>query len=122
MKFKIKALDTQEEDLKNTKKELEIIEDFYRYKYDNSKIEQFSIFDSTSKMYTRVVTWKKNNIEYVVSIDYEFKLIAKGTRPGFNWEPFEKDELKLFDLLDYDLHAIFNKDTKQDITDWVWME
>lgn len=112
MKIHFKALD-------NTKKELETIEDFYRAKYNNHKIEDLDIFDSASKMHVRVINWKKDSVEYIVSVDYKQKIIAKATQPNLEWEPFEKDELKLFDLLNYDIHAIHKKKIKQEITDWV---
>ena len=112
MKVHFKALD-------NTKKELETIEDFYRAKYNNDEIEDLSINDSHSKQNFRVITWRKNLIDYIVSIDYEKKLVLKGTQPNLEWEPFEKDELKLFDLLDYDINPIHKKEIKQDVTDWI---
>jgi hypothetical protein len=110
MKFRIKALD-------NTKKELEIIENFYRTK----NLEDFHIFESVVSSHTRVINWRKGLIDYVVSIDYGHKLIAKVTQPGPEWFPFDRDELKLFDSLDYDLHFLFKKATKQDIADWIGM-
>lgn len=108
MKFRIKAFD-------NTKKELEIIEDFYRAK----NLEDFHIFESVVRPHTRVINWRKGLIDYVVSINYGHKLAAKGTQPGPEWFPFDRDELKLFDSLDYDLHSVFKKDTNQDIADWI---
>lgn len=121
MKFKIKALDNYEQDLKNTKKELEIIEDFYRDKYINNKIENLTIYDSTISG-NRIVRWKDGGTEYVVSINSELKQAAKGIEPNMDWTPFEKDELKLLDMLDYELHPVYKENVKQDIMDWVLMK
>lgn len=112
MKIHFKAQD-------NTKKELEMIEDFYRAKYNNDEIEDLSINDPSYKINTFIVKWRKGLIDYVVSLDYEKKLVAKAAQPNLEWALFEKDELKLFDLLDYDINSIHKKEMKQDITDWI---
>lgn len=118
IKLHFKALDNHEEDLKNTKKDLEIIEDFYRAKYmSNNDMEDLSIYDS-DRPGIRIVSWKEGVRIYLVSINYEFKQAAKGIQPSMDWTPFEKDELKLFDMLDYELHPVYKKNVKQDITDW----
>lgn len=121
MKFKIKSLDNHEEDWANTKRELKIIEDFYITKYNKNEIEKLSMSDSYTQSNVRIVNWKKNDLILILSIDHEVKTIAKVSKPSKDWEPFEKDELKLFDLLDYNIHFLQQKQTGQEVTDWAWM-
>ena len=126
MKFKIKALDSWEEDFAQAKKELEIIEDFYRAKYNNNEIKDLSIYDSWSAKHIRMISYRKDLFDYVVAVNYQVvsanhRTINKVAGTTREFVPFDKDELKFFDLLDYDLNSLFKHETGQDITDWVSM-
>jgi hypothetical protein len=125
MKFKIKSLDSREEDFAQVKKELEIIEDFYRAKYNNNEIEDLSVYDVGNNQ-IRVIKYRKGLIDHKVAIHYEvtsanYRTINKIAGSTREFLPFDKDELKFFDLLDYDLNSLFKHETGQDITDWVSM-
>ena len=110
MKYKInyKGLD-------NSKKQLELVEEFYKDKPD------FTQYDSYSSDNVRVINFRENGIGYVVSINYKDKLVVKALQSDLTLMPFTKEELKFFDLLDYYIHEIAVKEIKQEIDDWIFM-
>jgi hypothetical protein len=108
-KIKFKAID-------NANKELELVEEFYKDKPD------FTQYDSYSSDNVRVINFRENGIGYVVSVNYKDKLVIKALQSDLTLMPFTKEELKFFDMLDYDIHEIAVKEIKQTITSWVGMK
>jgi hypothetical protein len=107
-KIKFKAID-------NPNKELELVEEFYK---DKPNISQYYSYGSDN---VRFINFRENGIEYAVGVDYKDKLVIKELRSDLTVMPFTKEELKFFDMLDYNIHEIAVKKIKQDITDWVNM-
>ena len=115
MKYKIKykCLDDSKKQLKL---ELEMIEKFYRDK------PNFNRYDLHLSSETIVIEFKEGTTKVFVSINYKNKTVAKALYASLDFVSFTKEELKFFDLLDYEINPAVVKKTGQSITDWVGME
>jgi hypothetical protein len=125
MKYKIsyKALDNDFDFQAFEKK----IENFYNsLKWvENLQVKYYNISDAISDRNRSLVVRYHNNTldnyldkEFMIEIKPVKKEIRKSSYPYLNPYPFEKEELKFFDFLDFQLTRA-NED--QDITDWVSM-
>jgi hypothetical protein len=114
MKFKIKSLDNANEDLKN-----KIINHLEQFGY---KIKSITNANSFFRLYYTFLEDKELDPSGYFEIDYNPRLIKKIDTNMWNFTTFTKEELKFFDLLDFDLHPKQREYyIQQDITDWVGM-
>jgi hypothetical protein len=125
MKYKIsyKALDNDFDFQAFEKK----IENFYNsLKWvENLQVKYYNITGKAFAKNTSLVVRYHNNTlynyldkEFMIEIKPFKKEIIKSNYPYLTPYPFEKEELKFFDFLDFQLTRV-NED--QDITDWVSM-
>jgi hypothetical protein len=124
MKFKIKSLDTIKElrEANEVNVDLELIENFYMNKHKDVVIQNGFENESVAyNPYTQIISWKENNNLFTVVFNWQDKEVYKEIRPYTQFFPFDKDELKLFDVLDYTISDKASQATKQDIADWVSM-
>jgi hypothetical protein len=103
MKFKIKSLDDR------VYKELE---EFKKLGYEVTKQTSFFI---TLKKYNDIGRAEKE-IELYIDKNTAIKFDVKGS--GI-LNPFTKEELKILDFYDWDLHDYMKNPVGQDVTDWV---
>ena len=104
MKFKIKALDDR------VYKELE---EFKKLGYE---IEKYRYFFKLIK-YKDKKEAKKIEMYLNTNQAIKFDMLQNGIL-----EPFTKEELKILDLHDWDLHDYMKHPVGQDIIDWIDME
>jgi hypothetical protein len=106
----------------------EKIENFYNsLKWvENLEVQYYNISDAISdRNRTLVVRYHNNTLdnyldkEVMVEIRPLKQEITKANYPTLQPTLLMKDELKFFDLLNFEL---FSWNNAQDITDWVWME
>ena len=110
MKFKIKSLD---------KKTLPGIEEFRKlgYKIDDQNNYNTTLRDYKNESFRGPLADYRNEIVLFHDTNKAIKYNVGGVL-----EPFTKEELKILDLYDWDLHDYMKNPVGQDVTDWVWME
>jgi hypothetical protein len=124
MKFKIKSLDTTKElrEANEVSKDLDLIHAFYKNKHKDVVIKNGFENESVAyNPYTQLITWEEKNYFFTVVFNWQDKEVYKELRPYHQFFPFDKDELKLFDALDYTIRDKAMQATEQDITDWINM-
>ena len=116
MKYKIHYKVNDEAN--DSKSIIEFLED-KGYSYNGSDGDHLILYFKKMKDYKKVVL----EVNVIKKFIYKFELVNTniGSQP-FN-VPFTKEELKFFDLLDYEIVPVYgSKDNAvQDITDWIHM-
>jgi hypothetical protein len=125
MKFKIKSLDDNKElrEMNEVSKDLDLIHAFYKNKHKSIFIQNgFENERVAYNPYTQLISWRDDNHLYTIIFNWQDKEVYKEIKPYTQYIPLDKDELKLFDALDYTISDKALQATQQDITDWVLMK
>lgn len=124
MKYKLnyKALDASKSEHRFKK-----VAEFFKAKYPDADFNFFkgateesselAIFYRDEEKRTRQV-----RIEYQNGIAVARKMRESKRDRSFQYMPFTLDELKFLDMLDIELHEIFKRDTRQNISNWYEIE
>ena len=109
MKFKIKSLDG---------KTLPEIEEFKKlgYKIEDQNNYSTMLRDYKGETFRGPLAEYKNEIVFFHNTNKAIKYNVDGVL-----EPFTKEELKILDLHDWDLHDYMKHPVGQDVTDWFGM-
>ena len=121
MKFRIKAKDSRSELIEKVH---EFLYSLYSQKEGISDFQlQINAIPDGNKSITFSITFNWKNIIAVSLIwptDEEEAITIVKTKDG-EYEPFEKEELRFFDLLDFEINRKHHVVTNQEITDWTGM-
>lgn len=114
MKFKIKALDDANLDLRN-----KIVDKLKELGYTLTRSN-----NANSYFKINYTLPKNKDLDYYAGyfeINYNPRAVRKVDTNIWNYRKFTKEELKFFDMLDFEIEREQAKATEQDITDWIGM-
>lgn len=97
----------------------EKIEQFYRTRLERVTGEQLTSAWSTDEK-KFVITWVDSVLEtnYTIEVNMPFRTVQRKYSNNTFLSVMSTDELKFFDMLDFELEPKYAKATGQDITDW----
>lgn len=94
------------------------VKEFYKKKLRNAHDVRF---DDNNKVYFNI-SWRALDAQvltsYLVELALEAKVVAKMYLTTGNYTKFDRDELKFFDTIEYNIKKEAAEVTGQDITDW----
>lgn len=94
------------------------VKDFYKKKLKDAHDVRF---DDNNEIYFNI-SWRALDAQvltsYLVELTLEAKVVAKMYLATGNYTKFDRDELRFFDTIEYDIKKEAAEVTGQDITDW----
>lgn len=117
MKFKIKSLDNRSDLVEKVHKFL------YLFYSEKEGFTEFKIITDEAKSITFYMTfnWRDTGTVSLIWPTEENMPITITKTTNGSYSFFEKEELKFFDLLDFEIDSKHYTVMEQDITDWIGM-